>query len=438
MAKMQDQFGVSTFVLILALGLAACSPVADEGTDVTDAVGGLEGQSAVVFDVPTCATVSAGAVERTEYSAHGGGATFEEPLAIETVGTVHRLPETYPDDWLIIHDANFDSMIDGRFIIFDPAAEHHGFKSSIHAGKLGGVDVAPERNEIYVATTYYSRGISGIRTDIISVHDMCTLEKKAELEIPSGLSETTPFKNKFRLSNDDRFGFAYNFTPASSVTVVNVDQLSVLNQVDIPGCSLAYPMGARSFASVCGDGTMLGSQLDENGNVLSQTRTDSVIDFDANAMFMKPARFNDEIYFPTFRGDLHGFDLSGEQPTHLGTWSLISDEDRESGWRPGGWTLIAADPVDGELYVLMHPDGQEGTHKNPGTEIWVFDIETKERKRRMPLELPAISIVATQQFIVATNVNMELDVYDAASGALSRAIGQTAMTPFVVYTAAGQ
>ena len=56
----------------------------------------------------------------------------------------------------------------------------------------------------------------------------------------------------------------------------------------------------------------------------------------------------------------------------------------------------------------------------------------------MPLELPAISIVATQQFIVATNVNMELDVYDAASGALSRAIGQTAMTPFVVYTAAGQ
>ena len=86
----------------------------------------------------------------------------------------------------------------------------------------------------------------------------------------------------------------------------------------------------------------------------------------------------------------------------------------------------------------MHPDGQEGTHKNPGTEIWVFDIETKERKRRMPLELPAISIVATQQFIVATNVNMELDVYDAASGALSRAIGQTAMTPFVVYTAAGQ
>jgi hypothetical protein len=37
----------------------------------------------------------------------------------------------------------------------------------------------------------------------------------------------------------------------------------------------------------------------------------------------------------------------------------------------------------GRLYVAMHPNGAEGSHKNPAAEIWGFDVATKQRVERV-------------------------------------------------------
>lgn len=450
-----DNRSVKAIALIIAvIGLAACGSREDVAEDVEtlsnpdsapEYVGESErsepedgaeeslvvsGAGVARMDVDSCATFTdINSVDVTKAEAD-----FSSPLPIETLGTVNNLNAPYPDNWVVIHDANFHSMIDGRFVVFDVSAEARGMKGSFHGGRIGGFEISQERQEAYVATTYHSRGITGERTDILAVHDLCTFKKKAEMVLPPILSTMTPMKNRVRLSGDESFAFAYNFTPASSVSVIDVDQLTVLNEVQIPGCALIYPMGKRGFASVCGDGSVSGFVLDKAGKVLSEHRTDKIIDFDGNAMFMKPARFGTTLNFPTFQGDMHQFDLSNGTPKFSGSWSLTTPEEREQNWRPGGWQLVTAHEERGEIFVLMHPEGGEGTHKNPGIEIWVFDEKTGDRKRKIELSLPAVSIVATRDFLVATNVEMALDVYRLSDGALARTVGGAAHTPLLVYT----
>src|SRR5262249_31708816 len=67
------------------------------------------------------------------------------------------------------------------------------------------------------------------------------------------------------------------------------------------------------------------------------------------------------------------------------TWPLVNNAaDRKKAWRPGGYQPLAVHVVSGRLYVAMHPQGAEGSHKNPAKEIWVFDLKTKKRVARMP------------------------------------------------------
>jgi methylamine dehydrogenase heavy chain len=87
----------------------------------------------------------------------------------------------------------------------------------------------------------------------------------------------------------------------------------------------------------------------------------------------------------------------------------------------------------------MHPDGGDGTHKNPGVEAWVFDTDDKQRIDRIELRLPALTIALTRDtkpLLVATNIEMAIDVYDAASGEHLRTIGDFGQeTPFLLHGA---
>ena len=129
-------------------------------------------------------------------------------------------------------------------------------------------------------------------------------------------------------------------------------------------------------------------------------------------------------------------DLSGTEPQVGDEWSLINDE--AGGWRPGGLAVTGTDS-SGRMYVLMHPEGYEGSHKDPGVEVWVFDVETRRRVDRIALELPAISIGLTRDenpLLLATNINLEVDVYQVSSGELLRTLSGTgAQTPFLLHGA---
>jgi methylamine dehydrogenase heavy chain len=55
-------------------------------------------------------------------------------------------------------------------------------------------------------------------------------------------------------------------------------------------------------------------------------------------------------------------------------WPVSASLPDAAGWRPGGLQMIAYSASTGMLYVGMHPNGHEGSHKDPAKEIWKIDL----------------------------------------------------------------
>ena len=343
----------------------------------------------------------------------------------------------YPHSWIFADDVNFYSILDGKVVILDVAAKSHNYKGAIPAGQFASFIESSTRPELYVAETYYSRRVRGTRHDVITLYDKSTLSPIADIPLPGGKrGQIVTLKNTLRLLNGERWLLVYNFTPATSVTIVDVVARKVLGTIAIGGCSLIYPSGKRQFFSLCGDGSMLVTNLDKDGAVSSQVRTKPFFDPDKDPLFTKTVLIGGAYYFPSFHGEIQPVDVSGAVPKVLKKWSLIDEKEKAQAWRPGGWQLITADKA-GRMYVLMHEHGYNGSHKNPGSEVWVFDPRSGKRVERLKLKAKGISILATSEdkpHLVVTNADFNIDVYDAQSGDWERMIGDhAAIMPFVLF-----
>ena len=82
---------------------------------------------------------------------------------------------------------------------------------------------------------------------------------------------------------------------------------------------------------------------------------------------------------------------------------------------------MAAHQSLNRFYVLMHQGGID-THKDPGSQVWEFDPETKQRTRVITLRQPVTSIQVTQDAepLLICGIEGEagpsLDVYNLTSG----------------------
>ena len=344
-------------------------------------------------------------------------------LPNDEAGKVETLPVPYPNDWVIVHDIAFDHMSVGRFMVLDINGGDikDYFKGSFNGGAIAAFAQALNKPEMYVLEHYYDRGTRGNRTDLLTIYDRATLAPVHEIILDDPkLKRAEILVSKFVISliDNERFLLFYSFTPGTFVTVIDLEKREVVNGVPLPTCAGIFPTGERGFSSLCGNGSMVSFQLDEDGQVTEQGRIEPFFDVDEDALFERPAIIGGTGYFPSFSGAVQEIDLSGAAAVLGEKWSLLNDEDRSEGWRPGGAWLAATDST-GRLYVMMHPDGGEGSHDNPGSEIWVFDTGSKTRVQRIALTLPAIAFDITMgdaPKIVTTNIEMKLEVYDARSG----------------------
>lgn len=364
--------------------------------------------------------------------------TAEAQVQPEPAGVIHTLPETYPPHWIIVQDGAFFHMLNGKFIVVDadsddPAARYKGmFDGSF----IPQFYQARTRPEMYVAETFHSRGTRGERTDVLTIYDKTSLAPIDEVILPSKRASQMPLHFSLQMVDDEKIALIYNFTPATSVSVVDVVDREFLGEIPIPGCSLVYPMSGRAFASLCTDGSMMSVQIDAEGGVASTNRTAVFFDANDDPLMEKASIIDGVAYFPTFESRVFPIDLRGDVPVVGEPWSLLGDGD--DGWRPGGINVTWHDSA-GHLYVLMHPEGYEGSHKDPGTEVWVYDVDARQRLRRIVMELPAITIGITRDenpLLLTTNVNLEVDVYDALSGEHLRTLSDIgAETAFMLHGA---
>src|SRR6185436_6459282 len=185
------------------------------------------------------------------------------------IGAVRALPAQPGPHWFWLTD-----LILHRTALFD--ADSGDMLGSISAGTAGvGFIVSPlfspDRKEIYVAESYYSRGVRGDRTDVVTVYDGRTLQPLQEIAIPPKRAEYYPGNAANALSDDGRFLAVFNLTPMTSLSIVDVQARR---------CSLVYAAGPRRFFMLCANRAALTVTLDDEGHEQAVARTAPF--FDAN------------------------------------------------------------------------------------------------------------------------------------------------------------
>lgn len=317
-----------------------------------------------------------------------GATPARADVAAEEVGAVSRTP----DDWGP-HSVWVGDMLLRRTALFDA-------DSATMLGSLyGGEDLAPvlpltnaARREVYLASTYYSRRTRGERTDALTVYDASTLAPVAEIVLPPRKASNGNGVAISALLDDGRFVVVWNQTPGNSVSVVDVVERRFVGEIATGGCALVYPAGPRRFGMLCLDGSALAVTLDATGAEASRAASAKFFDAANDPITEKGVRLaagSGRWLFASFDGMAHEVDFSsGAAPVAAPAWPLFTKGERKDGWRIGGAQHLAFHAPSNRLYSLVH-QGEADTHKEAGTEVWVYDLAS--RKKQRTIEIPNLT-----------------------------------------------
>lgn len=298
----------------------------------------------------------------------------EAEVPPETVGQVAELPPTAGAHWLWVPDRLFRHSI-----LFD------GDSGRMLGALDSGIQITPKpplwshaRNEIYTVDTIYSRGHRGERKDFVVVYDSRTLDVKGEVEVPPRVADTSTGIALVGLLDGDRFLVVLNQSPGTSVSVVDLENRRHVGEVQSAGCAGVFPAGPTRFGMLCGDGTAMTVHLTEDGGLDRVARSKPFFDVVDDPASEKGVRDGSTWWFASFEGLLYEVDFSGGAPAPKEPWPLFTESEIASGWRIGGTQHLAYHRGTKRLYSIVH-EGGPGSHKDPGTEIWVYHLPSRSK-----------------------------------------------------------
>jgi methylamine dehydrogenase heavy chain len=377
-------------------------------------------------------------------------------LAAEAPGRIERLgaPTAH---WVWVGDLFLERV---QLVDLDAGS----FLGTVHVGYgMSQPLVASRRPEIYVPATYYARHTRGERTDVLAVYDARSLAAVAEVPLPAARAIDNFALAHAALSDDERFAAVFNWTPATSLSIVDVVERRLVGEAPIPGCSLVYAAGARRFLSLCADGSFLVTTLDEAGRPAGAHRTEPFFEPIDDPVTEKAVRIGDRWIFVSFAGRVYEVRVTDDVVEVAEPWTLAEAPAAGVAWRTGGVQHLAAHAASNRLFALMHHGGPD-THKEAGEEVWVFDLATRERKARIELRPPGFTVMGeradvwrtwpwplaglgtwqiavTQDdaplLVTASRFTGGLGVYDANRGAFLRRVQPVGWTLDVITTPYG-
>ncbi|HUI25621.1 MAG TPA: amine dehydrogenase large subunit, partial [Candidatus Kryptonia bacterium] len=166
----------------------------------------------------------------------------------EAPGRVEKLSPPFSAHWAWVGDLVLEriALVDldsGRFL-------------GLVNGGYGTISplFSTRRAEIYLPSTYYARRTRGERTDVLEIYDTTTLAAVDEVRLPQKRAIDAVSLGHSALSDDERFAAVFNWTPQTSLSIVDVEKRVFAGEIDIPGCGLVYAAGARRFFALCADG----------------------------------------------------------------------------------------------------------------------------------------------------------------------------------------
>ena len=273
-------------------------------------------------------------------------------------------------------------------------------EGQIQAAPASNFVIDPANRYFYVAETMWTRLNRGTRQDLLSIYD-AQLKLVTEIALPGRLI-SVPKSPTLDISADGKLAYVYNMQPAASVAVVDLVSRKTSSVVEIPGCGMVYPWGASSFASLCADGSL--AYVTKQSGKFAVRHTPRFFDGENDPVFEESLidRQSGRAFFISYSGIVYPAQL-GDEVRMDEPWSLqeaaglprASMLPEHLAWRPGGSRLAAFHKATGRLFVLMHA-GVHWSHKDAGSEIWVFDTQAHKRIARFALPTSASLVTITQ------------------------------------------
>jgi len=266
------------------------------------------------------------------------------------------------------------------------------YQGQISTGNSGQFILPDTGDTVFVASSYYSRGWTGARTDVVQVYDSTTLKQKLEVVIPPRKAMISAKRPLLQLSSDAHWLFVQNATPAQSVTAVDTGSHKT-TEIPTPGCWGIYPArkDPNRFSMLCGDGRLATFTLDSKGRGTGPVLSDPVFDVNKDPLFIDTGADGDLLYLVSYAGVVYTVSIADPQARLIGEYPFAAGIPGE--WRPGGFQLVAFLPADGVLYVLMHKKAIEGGHVDPANEVWAIDVRKSALLSRSTFR-PATGITA--------------------------------------------
>ncbi|WP_246495000.1 amine dehydrogenase large subunit [Ameyamaea chiangmaiensis] len=375
--------------------------------------------------------------------AHAGPASASDPILQTEENDIATLPAIGPHV-VFIEDPVYRHAKDGRVLIVD--ADQGRLLGMVQAAYNANFVAERATGAIHVAETTWAHGNRGKRYDLLAGYDPKALTVTTDIELP-GRALVTPKKPNMALSANDSRIYIGDMSPTNGVHVLEAKTGKLLGTIDTPGCALVYPWGGTGFSSVCADGSLVNVDSADVAKP-AVTHTPSFFAPDRDPVFEHSPEVaaDGHVPFISFSGLVYDAALGGT-PTIAAPWSIeqaagmkpASDSRApfEVTWRPGGWQLAALHRADNTLYVLMHK-GTFWTHKDSGTEIWVFDLHAHKLLRRLHLARPSAMVGVTQDskpLLFTTDDDGDLFIADAQTGQVKRTMKH--LGDSLVFTVAG-
>ena len=355
----------------------------------------------------------------------GGGAAGQIEPEVLGVATMPAAGE----NWFVAKTGN------GAYIWDGESGEMRGMLSL--SRRTPAVAAYPPRQEFYAAESYMARGVHGQRTDIVAVYDFANLSPVAEVTLPERMARL-PLRRHLGLLNNGRHLAVMNMNPGYSVSIVDVADKLFIYEISTPGCAMLLPVAEDDFLMVCGDGSLQMIRLDVSGFEDDRVRSRRFFDVQEDPVFDRSTRTAAGWLLITHSGTVFEVGAEGGDILISDGWDIVAeglgggmdrrrdggpgtgrDAERDGqarGWRPGGREFLSVHRNSGLLYVAMH-EGPVDSHHEPGSEIWVLDLNTRRLVHRMEMTEGAVdSLLVTQEaepILVVATEDGGTHIYDA-------------------------
>ncbi|MFT8422970.1 MAG: amine dehydrogenase large subunit [Gluconacetobacter sp.] len=270
-------------------------------------------------------------------------------------------------------------------------------KGNVSGGSWGLATLSRDGNTAYMASGFLSRVAYGTGEDVLQIFDVPTNTVKKEIILPYKLTQYTPDAAQLRLSADEKFIYIQNATPATSVTVVDLEKGKVVKEIPSPGCYGIYPMeSGYGYSAICSDGSFATFKLSPDGQSFTSQKSEKIFDVDEDPIFLASARVDSDLVFLSYNGNLYR--VSDASGVIRKVDVIAATKGVPGSWGASGYGVMSYDSETGIMFMAMSSNRHEGTHHHGATEIWAYDMKKKKIVSRSPVkDISTIGVVKGEQ-----------------------------------------